>query len=113
MSLDSIIWIRINEVFQSVLHTYIIIEVIRHLSSRSPRTVRSHNLIVLLMTRTFHLASSAPHWRKVGNKTALEPFGLVFLIGLSILLGFEPMDAKSRLLTDPIDTYRYRTIGED
>ncbi|NCX55872.1 MAG: hypothetical protein EBW87_01535 [Burkholderiaceae bacterium] len=65
------------------------------------------------MTRTFHLASSAPHWRKVGNRTALEPFGLVFLIGLSILPDFEPKDAKSHLLTDPIYFYKCRTIGAD
>jgi hypothetical protein len=61
----------------------------------------------------FHPASSAPHWRKVGNRTAPAPFGSVFQIGLSILLDFVPMDAKIHLLIGPIYFYKRHTIVLD
>ena len=65
------------------------------------------------MTKTFRLASFARHWRTVGNRTALEPVGLVFLIERATLLAIVLMGAKSRLLTDPSDTCRRRTTGAD
>jgi len=44
-----------------------------------------------------HLASSALHSRKVGNKTALERGVVAFRFGLSRLLELVPSSAKCRL----------------
>jgi len=61
----------------------------------------------------FHQASSAHHWRKAGNRSALERVLLVSLIELSTPQGFVPLGDNFHCDQCRICIYKYRTIASD
>ena len=65
------------------------------------------------MTKTFRLASSVPHWHKVGSKSAPAYAELAFQIAPSIQLALGLCDAKFHLSIVPIAFCNSHTIGVD